>query len=92
MQLFAALSELEAPRVTSQKKSTPNLEKSLQQLEDIVQQLEDGDIPLEKALQQFEKGVKLSRDCQQALDTAEQRVKVLIENELQDFEADGDTG
>jgi exodeoxyribonuclease VII small subunit len=76
--------------VSSQKKSTPNLEKSLQQLEDIVQQLEEGDIPLEKALQQFEKGVKLSRDCQQALDSAEQRVKVLIENELQDFEADGD--
>jgi exodeoxyribonuclease VII small subunit len=76
--------------VSSQKKSTPNLEKSLQQLEDIVQQLEEGDIPLEKALQQFEKGVKISRDCQQALDSAEQRVKVLIENELQDFEADGD--
>ncbi len=76
--------------MSSQKKSTPNLEKSLQQLEDIVQQLEEGDIPLEKALQQFEKGVKLSRDCQQALDSAEQRVKVLIENELQDFEADGD--
>jgi exodeoxyribonuclease VII small subunit len=76
--------------VSSQKKSPPNLEKSLQQLEDIVQQLEEGDIPLEKALQQFEKGVKISRDCQQALDSAEQRVKVLIENELQDFEADGD--
>ena len=76
--------------MSSQKKSPPNLEKSLQQLEDIVQQLEEGDIPLEKALQQFEKGVKISRDCQQALDSAEQRVKVLIENELQDFEADGD--
>ena len=61
------------------------------QLEDIVQQLEEGDIPLEKALQQFEKGVKLSRDCQQALDSAEQRVKVLLDNgELDDFDAEGD--
>jgi exodeoxyribonuclease VII small subunit len=71
--------------VTAQKKTTPNLEKSMAQLEEIVQQLEDGDIPLEKALQQFEKGVKLSRDCQKALDSAEQRVKVLVNNKLEDF-------
>ena len=35
---------------------------------------------LEKALQQFEKGVKLSRECQQALESAEQRVKVLLDD------------
>ena len=74
--------------VSAQKKTTPNLEKSMAQLEDIVQQLEEGDIPLEKALQQFEKGVKLSRDCQQALDSAEQRVKVLLKDELADFSPD----
>lgn len=74
--------------MSASKKTSPNLEKSMAQLEDIVQQLEEGDIPLEKALQQFEKGVKLSRDCQQALDSAEQRVKVLLDNgELDDFSA-----
>ena len=74
--------------MSTNKKTTPNLEKSMAQLEDIVQQLEEGDIPLEKALQQFEKGVKLSRDCQQALDSAEQRVQVLLDNgELDDFSA-----
>lgn len=57
-------------------------------LEAIVEQLEEGEIPLEKALQQFEKGVKLSRDCQQALESAEQHVRVLTDNELQDFAAD----
>lgn len=61
------------------------------QLEEIVQQLEEGDIPLEKALQQFEKGVKLSRDCQQALDSAEQRVKVVLDNgDLGEFDAGDD--
>jgi exodeoxyribonuclease VII small subunit len=70
------------------KKAAPDLEKSMTELENIVQQLEDGDIPLEQALQQFEKGVKLSRDCQQALDTAEQRVKILMKDELQDFDSD----
>ena len=61
------------------------------QLEEIVQQLEEGDIPLEKAQQQFEKGVKLSRDCQQALDSAEQRVKVVLDNgDLGEFDAGDD--
>lgn len=73
--------------MSTAKKPAPNLEKSMAQLEEIVQQLEDGDIPLEKALQQFEKGVKLSRDCQTALDQAEQRVKILLDNELRDFSA-----
>ena len=74
--------------MSAQKKTTPNLEKSMAELEDIVQQLEEGDIPLEKALQQFEKGVKLSRDCQKALDGAEQRVRVLLKDKLEDFSPD----
>ena len=41
----------------SGQKRTPDLEKSLNELENIVQQLEEGDLPLEKALKQFEKGV-----------------------------------
>jgi exodeoxyribonuclease VII small subunit len=76
--------------VSTTPKKAPDLEKSLTQLEEIVQELEDGDIPLEKALKQFEKGVKLSRDCQTALQAAEQRVKVLLNGELKDLEADDD--
>ena len=68
-------------------KKSPDLEKTLSQLEEIVQELEEGDIPLEKALKQFEKGVKLSRDCQTALQAAEQRVKILLDGELKDLEA-----
>jgi exodeoxyribonuclease VII small subunit len=66
-------------------KKQPNLEKSLGELEQIVEQLEEGDIPLEQALKQFEKGIKLSRDCQTALQTAEQRVQILMQDDLQDF-------
>jgi exodeoxyribonuclease VII small subunit len=75
--------------VTSRKRA-PDLEKSLTQLEEIVQLLEEGEIPLEEALKQFEKGVKLSRDCQTALQAAEQRIKVLTEGELKDFDTDQD--
>ena len=71
--------------MSAAKKSTPNLEKSLGELEKIVGKLEEGDIPLEDALKQFEKGVKLSRDCQTALQSAEQRVQVLMNGELTDL-------
>lgn len=74
--------------MTTARKKSPDLEKSLTQLEEIVQELEEGDLPLEQALKQFEKGVKLSRDCQTALRAAEQRVKILLEGELKDLEAD----
>ena len=68
-------------------KRQPDLEKSLAELETIVATLEEGDIPLEQALKQFEKGIKLSRDCQTALQSAEQRVQVLMNDDLEDFDA-----
>ena len=61
------------------------IEKSMQDLEKVVEQLESGDLSLDKSLQQFEKGVKLSRDCQAALTDAEQKVQVLLDSELKDI-------
>lgn len=66
-------------------KKTPNLEKAMGELEQIVEQLEEGELTLEKSLAQFEKGVKLSRECQKALTDAEQKVKILLGDELQDM-------
>ena len=57
-----------------------SFETSLKELEQIVEQLEAGDLPLERSLELFEQGVKLSRDCQQRLDEAERRVEVLLKN------------
>ena len=42
-------------------------EASLEALEQIVRQLEDGDLPLEKSLELFEQGIRLSRECQERL-------------------------
>ena len=56
-------------------------EQSLAQLEQLVQKLESGDMALEDSLQAFETGVALVRQCQQSLQTAEQRVqKLMVEN------------
>lgn len=70
----------------SSAKKTPNLEKSMGELEQIVEQLEGGELTLEKSLAQFEKGVKLSRECQKALSEAEQKVQILMGDDLQDAE------
>ncbi len=73
---------------TAKKKATVDLEKAMQELEQVVEQLESGDLSLDKSLKQFEKGVKLSRDCQAALTAVERKVQVLIDGELTDIAAD----
>jgi exodeoxyribonuclease VII small subunit len=74
----------------ARKKDSFDFEAALLELEKLVQQLEGRDLKLEDALACFERGVNLSRACQQALAVAEQRVQVLIEKsgkaELQGFD------
>ena len=72
-----------------------NFEKALDQLEELVEDMENGDLTLEESLKSFEKGIKLTRDCQAALSQAEQKVQILLEQNgelvTEDFnEGDGD--
>jgi len=53
-------------------------ESSLEELERIVRELEQGELPLEKSLELFEQGVKLSRECHDRLNQAERRIEVLM--------------
>jgi len=55
-----------------------SFEASLEALEEIVHQLEGGDLPLEKSLELFEDGIRLSRQCQERLNQAERRIEVLL--------------
>jgi exodeoxyribonuclease VII small subunit len=57
--------------------ATPVFEQSLAQLEALVTRLESGDLPLEQALECFEQGVRLTRECQSALSAAQQKVQLL---------------
>ncbi|MBE0484937.1 exodeoxyribonuclease VII small subunit [Marinobacter sp.] len=73
--------------------SIADFEKSLDELEQLVRDLEQGELSLEQSLAAFERGVKLTRDCQSALKTAEQRVEQLVQNsdgslETRPFSAD----
>ncbi|HXL82051.1 MAG TPA: exodeoxyribonuclease VII small subunit [Pyrinomonadaceae bacterium] len=55
-----------------------SFEASLEALEQIVHELEHGDLPLEKSLELFEQGIKLSRQCQERLSQAERRIEILL--------------
>ena len=74
-------------------KST-RFEDALGELEGIVKTLEAGEQPLDASLTQFERGVALARFCQQSLAAAEQKVKLLTNDEgeesLSEFDTDGE--
>jgi len=58
--------------------ATPDFEQALAELEGLVERLESGDLPLDEALQTFERGVALTRQCQSALKSAQQKVEILL--------------
>lgn len=58
-----------------------SFEACLDELEQVVKQLETGDLPLEKSLELFERGVSLSEACRKQLEAAETRVEVLLRKE-----------
>lgn len=61
------------------KKSASSFEKNLRALETVVEQLESGELSLEESLAQFERGIVLARECQRALQEAEQKVQILTQ-------------
>lgn len=83
-----------------------SFESSLRRLEQIVREMESGELPLERSLELFEQGVRLSRECQERLDEAERRIEVLlrdadgrpvtrrlaVEEDADDEEGDDDEG
>ncbi|MCK5640375.1 MAG: exodeoxyribonuclease VII small subunit [Gammaproteobacteria bacterium] len=55
-----------------------DFEVSLAELEELVERMEEGELTLEDSLKDFERGIELTRSCQQALKEAEQRVQMLV--------------
>jgi exodeoxyribonuclease VII small subunit len=59
------------------KSKKPPFEQALAELESLVDKLEKGELSLEESLRSFERGVELTRICQEALQDAEQKVQIL---------------
>jgi exodeoxyribonuclease VII small subunit len=66
------------PPATPPAADVVDFEQSMTELEALVERLEHGDLPLEESLRAFERGVELTRSCQQALRQAEQKVELLL--------------
>ena len=58
-------------------KGKQSFEKAIKELEDIASKLEEGDIGLDEAISEFEKGMKLSKFCHEKLDEAERKIEIL---------------
>lgn len=56
-----------------------NFEKALEDLNHIVNKMEKGGLSLEESLLHFEQGIALTRECQTALQQAEQKIQILME-------------
>ncbi len=73
-----------------------NFEEALASLETLVEAMEDGDLSLEESLKAFEQGIKLTRECQLALEQAEQKVQLLVKDgqlpEAVPYESDDEDG
>ncbi len=63
------------------KNESPSFEESLTELEALVERMEGGEMSLEESLGAFERGVTLTKICQEALQAAEQKVEVLTRND-----------
>lgn len=71
----------------SSSQAIKSLEKNLDELSTLVESLESGDLSLDDALKQFERGIALTRQAQSALQAAEQKVQTLMTNgQLSDFD------
>lgn len=83
-----AVEAAEAPAdPSSSAPSAPaSFENALEQLEGTVARLEQGEMPLEEALELFESGVKLSRQCSRTLAEAEHRIEILLSDRAGDAE------
>jgi len=70
-------------KATASKKSSPSFEQSLAELETIVQSLEQGELSLDESMRLFERGLSLSKLSQEKLQQAEQKVKILLDDNQQ---------
>ena len=60
------------------KKDEENFEKLMNELEDITNKLENEKLPLEDSVKLFEKGIEISKKCNEKLENAEKRITILL--------------
>lgn len=74
-----------APNIDSASTTAPSFETALGELEGIVAAMEAGKMPLQEALDAYQRGVALLRQCQETLSAAEQQIRILDADGLRNF-------
>lgn len=62
-------------------KKEKTFEDDLKELEEIARNLESGELNLDEAIKEFEKGMKISKECTKKLDLAEKKINILLQDE-----------
>lgn len=62
-----------------------NYEESLKRLENVISQLEEGELSLEQSIELFTEGIGLVKTCNKYLEQAEEKIKILVGDKLEDF-------
>jgi len=70
------------------KKYEKTFEEAIARLEEIVRLLESGNTPLDKSLSLFEEGTALVKQCNDQLDSAEQKIKKLVQRQDDGYDAE----
>ena len=69
-----------------------NFEEQIEKLEEIVKELEKGDLNLDDSVAKFEEGIKISKECNKILESAEKKITILVnqdgEMKEENFEAE----
>ena len=69
-----------------------NFEEQIEKLEEIVKELEKGDLNLDDSVAKFEEGIKISKECNKILESAEKKITILVnqdgETQEENFEAE----
>ena len=68
----------------SNENQLPTLETSLAEINQLMEKMEHQELTLEQSLEHFERGITLVKHCQKILENAEQKVKILMQNNQQD--------
>ncbi|MCA0970132.1 exodeoxyribonuclease VII small subunit [Halobacillus litoralis] len=71
----------------AEQKQELTFEQAMEQLEELVEKLESGDVPLEKAIQYYQEGMKLSKVCNEKLGNVEKQMQQIMNEhgELEPF-------
>lgn len=66
-------------------KNDMNYEETVKKLEEIIRLLEEGELPLDQSIELFTQGMDLVKTCNQYLEQAEEKIKILVGDKLEDF-------